>query len=201
MAALLRAETSVLLLVDIQERFRTSIPALEGVIRRSAILVKAAARLGVPVLASEQYPKALGPTVEEIKSLLPGPAEVFDKLCFSAAGCEPLAARLRALSSSSGGFGFGADRASASGGRRQVVLGGVEAHVCVLQTAVELQAEGYAVHVVEDAVASRAEPDRAAALDRMVRHGVDRVTSEMVVFEWLKRAGTPEFKDIQALIK
>lgn len=201
MAALLRADQSVLLLVDIQERFRPTISGMDGVIRRSAILVKAAARLGVPILSSEQYPKALGSTVEEIKSLLPEPAAAFEKLCFSAAGCEPLLARLKSFSSSSGGFGFGASRPASSGGRRQVVVCGVEAHVCVLQTAIELQAEGYAVHVVEDAVASRAESDRVAALERMVRHGVDRVTSEMVVFEWLKAAGTPEFKELQALIK
>ena len=109
-------------------------------------------------------------------------------------------ARLKSLAAPSGGFGFGAAAGGAQA-RRQVVLCGVEAHVCVLQTALELQSEGYSVHVVEDAVASRAESDRAAALDRMVRHGADRVTSEMVVFEWLGRAGTPEFKEIQALIK
>jgi nicotinamidase-related amidase len=180
---LLRKEDSALLLVDIQERFRGAVSGMDGVVRRGGILAKAAARLGIPVFATEQYPKALGPTVEEVRSLLPNPAQVFPKLCFSAAGCEPLAAALK-LS-----------------GRRQVVLCGVEAHVCVLQTALELQAAGYAVHVAEDAVASRAESDRDAALRRMVRHGVDRVTAEMVVFEWLREAGTPLFKELQALIK
>ena len=186
---MLRAGESVLLLVDIQERFRPAVAGMDGVIGRSAILLKAALRLGIPVLASEQYPKALGSTVEELRSLLPAPgqsgvgADVFPKLCFSAAGCEPLLARLRAL------------------GRRQVVLGGVEAHVCVLQTSLELQTSGFAVHVVEDAVASRKEDDRLAALRRMERHGVERVTSEMVVFEWLREAGTPEFKELQGLIR
>jgi nicotinamidase-related amidase len=180
---LLRKEDSVLLLVDIQERFRPSISGMDGVIRRSVILAMAASRLGIPVLASEQYPKALGATVVEVSALLPDPAAIFPKLCFSAAGCEPLAAALKLT------------------GRRQVVLCGVEAHVCVLQTALDLQAGGYAVHVVDDAVASRAEGDRAAALERMVRHGVDRVTTEMAVFEWLREAGTPLFKELQALIK
>ncbi len=198
---LLRSENSLLLLVDIQERFRASIPGFDGVVRRSAILVKAAARLGVPVLASEQYPKALGSTVEEIRPLLPDPPAVFPKLCFSASGCEPLMSRLKALSSPGGGFGFGARHEAPASSRRQVVLCGVEAHVCVLQTALELQAEGFAVHVVDDAVASRADGDRLAALGRMARHGVDRVTSEMVVFEWLREAGTQEFKELQALIK
>jgi nicotinamidase-related amidase len=183
---LLRKEDSVLLLVDIQERFRPAVPGMDGVIRRSGILASAAARLDIPVLASEQYPKALGPTVAELRSLLPDPARIYPKLCFSAAACEPLAAALTALRLL---------------GRRQVVLCGVEAHVCVLQTALELQAAGHAVHVVEDAVASRAAGDRDAALGRMVRHGVDRVTSEMVVFEWLREAGTPLFKELQALIK
>ena len=180
---MLRAADSTLLLVDIQERFRPAISGMGGVIRRSCILVQAAKRLGVPVFATEQYPKALGATVEEIRGLLPDPASVFPKMCFSAAGCEPLFARLKAS------------------GRGQVVLCGVEAHVCVLQTALELQVAGYAVHVVDDAVASRAESDREAALHRMVRHGADRVTTEMVVFEWLRQAGTPEFKELRALIK
>jgi nicotinamidase-related amidase len=201
---LLSAERSVLLLVDIQERFRASIPALDRVIARAAILAKAAARLGVPVLASEQYPKALGSTVGELLPLLPDPAAVFPKLCFSASGCEPLLSRLKGLSGLSpapGGFGFGARHDAPAAARRQIVICGVEAHVCVLQTALELQSEGFAAHVVEDAVASRAESDRASALDRMARHGVERVTSEMVVFEWLRAAGTPEFKELQALIK
>lgn len=197
---MLKAEESILLLVDIQERFRPAIAGMDGVIRRSGILVQAARRLGIPVLVSEQYPKALGPTVEELRSLLPDPAAVFPKMCFSAAGCEPLRTRLKEASGAAGGFGFGAagDKAPP---RRQVVLCGVETHVCVLQTALQLQEEGYAVHVVDDAVASRAESDRLAALERMARHGADRVTSEMVVFEWLREAGTPVFKELQALIK
>jgi nicotinamidase-related amidase len=197
---MLKAEESILLLVDIQERFRPAISGMDGVIRRAGILVQAARRLGIPVLASEQYPKALGPTVEEIRSLLPEPAAVFPKMCFSAAGCDPLLARLKESAGAAGGFGFGA-AADKAPPRRQVVLCGVEAHVCVLQTALELQEEGYAVHVVDDAVASRAESDRVAALERMTRHGADRVTSEMVVFEWLREAGTPAFKELQALIK
>lgn len=199
--ALLKSAESVLLLVDIQERFRPTLSGMDGVIRRSGILVKAASRLGIPVLASEQYPKALGSTVEEVKSLLPGDAPIYPKLCFSAAGCDPLLARLKELAAPTGGFGFGPASGHGSKPRRQVVIAGVEAHVCVLQTALELQEADWSVHVVEDAVASRAEGDRAAALDRMVRHGVDKVTSEMVVFEWLKQAGTPEFKELQALIK
>lgn len=195
MPGLIRAEDSVLLLVDIQERFRAAVPDMDRVIRRSVVLLKAALRLGVPVLASEQYPKALGTTVEEIRGLLPDASStaaassassldiVFPKLCFSAVGCAPLLARLQSL------------------GRHQVVLGGVEAHVCVLQTALELAGSGLEVYVVEDAVASRADTDRAAALARLACHGAERVTSEMVVFEWLRKAGTPEFKDVQALIK
>lgn len=200
MAPLLRSEESVLLLVDIQERFRPTISRMDGVIGRSAILVRAASRLGIPILVSEQYPKALGPTVEELRSLLPDTARTFDKLCFSAAACEPLAAKLKEYSAP-GGFGFGATRPGGAQPRRQAILCGVETHVCVLQTALELQSSGWSVHVVEDAVASRAESDRTAALERLVRHGVDKVTSEMVVFEWLREAGTPEFKELQALIK
>jgi hypothetical protein len=104
-------------------------------------------------------------------------------MCFSSAACVPFRDALAAT------------------GRRQVVLAGIETHVCVLQTALELAAAGHSVYVVEDAVSSRQSADRQAALERMSRHGIERITAEMAVFEWLREAGTPEFKELQALIK
>jgi len=181
--SLLRSGDSVLALIDIQERFRPSIAGLDEVIRRTEILARAALRLGVPVLATEQYPKALGPTVPEIKRWLPDSQAYLPKMCFSSAACDPFREALTAT------------------GRRQIVLAGIETHVCVLQTALQLAASGYSVHVVEDAVSSRKAADRQTALERMSRHGVERITSEMAVFEWLREAGTPEFKELQALIK
>ncbi len=181
--SLLRSGDSVLALIDIQEKFRPTIAGLDEVIRRIEILARAALRLGVPVLATEQYPKALGPTVSEIKRWLPDSQAYLPKMCFSSAACDPFRAALT------------------EAGRKQIVLAGIETHVCVLQTALELAASGYSVYVVEDAVSSRKAADRQAALERMSRHGVERITSEMAVFEWLREAGTPEFKELQALIK
>lgn len=180
---LLGVSDSVLALIDIQEKFRSAIAGMEDLIRRAQILSRAAVRLGVPVHVTEQYAKALGPTVPEIRQVLPDSQAFADKMCFSSFGC---AAFREALSASP---------------RKQVVLAGIETHVCVMQTGLELLAEGYAVYVVADAVSSRKGSDREAALKRLERHGAELVTTEMVVFEWLRKAGTPEFKELQALIK
>jgi nicotinamidase-related amidase len=181
--SLLSAADSVLVLIDIQEKFRPTIAGIDDMIKRTAILARAAVRLGVPILATEQYPKALGPTVPELKCCLPDSQAYLPKMCFSSAACVPFREAL------------------AAAGRKQVVLAGIETHVCVLQTALELVASGHSVYVVEDAVSSRKLSDRQAALERMSRRGVERITSEMALFEWLRQAGTPEFKEIQALIK
>ncbi|HKP95349.1 MAG TPA: hydrolase [Fibrobacteria bacterium] len=180
---LLQASESALLLVDIQEKFRPVVPGMDGVIRNSRTLAGAAARLRIPVLASEQYPKGLGPTVADLRDLLPGDQEYFPKLSFSAWGCESLR------------------KALDTAGRRQVVMTGLETHVCVMQTGMELMAAGYALFLVADAVASRKDQDREAALQRLQRQGAELVTTEMVIFEWLRAAGTPEFKELQALVK
>ncbi len=182
-SGLLDASDSVLALIDIQEKFRPAIAGIEELIKRTEILARAALRLGVPVLATEQYPKALGPTVAEIKRWLPDSQAYPPKMGFSSLACDPFREAL------------------AASGRKQVLLAGIEAHVCVLQTGMGLLASGYSVYVAEDAVSSRKPSDRAAALDRLARHGAERVTTEMAVFEWLRQAGTPEFKELQALIK
>jgi nicotinamidase-related amidase len=182
-APLLNASQSTLFLVDIQEKFRPVVSGMEGVIGKSEILARAALRLGVPVLASEQYPKGLGITVPELRRWLPDNQVYHQKLCFSALGSDPLKQAL--------------DKA----GRKQVVLTGLETHVCVMQTGMELLAAGYDLFLVTDAVSSRKGSDREAALQRLQRHGAELVTTEMVIFEWLRAAGTPEFKELQALVK
>lgn len=185
---LLDAARSQLVIVDVQERFGGAIADLPQVAARTSLLAKAATLLKVPVTVSEQYPKALGPTLAEVASALPAGTPVFEKLSFSAFEAPECAARL--------GEGLRAER------RHQIVLCGVEAHVCVLQTAGDLMANLEAqVFVVKDAVASRRERDRDAAFDRLVQMGAQLVTSEMVIFEWLQKAGTPEFKQLQALVK
>lgn len=171
---LLAADRSLLLVVDVQQKLMPAIDDGTGVVERIAWLVRVAQRIGVPVAASEQYPQGLGPTVAPLSALLPREA-VATKMHFScaAAGC---------LSQLPGGD------------RPQVVIVGVESHVCVLQSALGLAAQRREVFVVADAVGSRRADDKALALARMRRHGVDVVSREMVVFEWLHAAGTELFK-------
>jgi isochorismate hydrolase len=180
---LVKLKDSVLLLVDIQEKFAPVISGMEGVVRNAGILLQAAKKLGVPALASEQYPQALGRTVPELRLHMEEASAYFPKMCFSAVDCEPLFTRLHRT------------------GRRRVLITGVESHVCVLQSAFAFMDKGFTVFVVADAVSSRREWDRDMALRRMEKHGVEIVTTEMVIFEWLRVAGTPEFKSVQALIK
>lgn len=182
---LLAAGRSVLLVVDIQTRLAAAMEAgaLETVLRNASVLLQGASALGLPVLATEQYPQGLGSTHETIKAHLPAQARVFDKTAFSCCAAAGLL-----------------DAAHASG-RQQVVLAGMEAHVCVLQTAVDLHASGWQVHVVEDAVCSRREPNKRNALARLQQAGVVVTNTESVLFEWLRDARHPEFKRIAALVK
>ncbi|MCX8101020.1 MAG: isochorismatase family protein [Geminicoccaceae bacterium] len=182
MSKLLRRDDCLLLLVDVQERLAAAMPEREQVIGRCRLLAEAARRLAVPVIASEQYPKGLGPTVPGLAASL-GNAPRLEKLSFSCA-LEPAIVE--------------AVRAS---GRRTLVLGGMEAHVCVLQTALGFRALGAEVAVVADAVASRREESRILALERLREAGCQVVDCEMVLFEWLERAGTPEFKAISPWIR
>lgn len=182
--SLLDAARSLLVVIDVQENFRKAVDGFDALAGRIALLTRAAARIGVPALVTEQYPKGLGPTAPAILESLPEGSPVIEKLAFSACDVPEWTAAARAS------------------GRNQYVLCGVETHVCVLQTALDLvQQPGASVYVVEDAVASRSDADRTAALRRMETHGVQIVTREMVVLEWLRRAGTPEFREMLGWIK
>ncbi len=182
--SLLDASRSLLVVLDAQERFCGAVENMEAVGARIALLAKAATRLNIPALLTEQYPKALGPTLAPVREALPENTPIFEKLAFSACDVPAWGDALKASA------------------RDQVVLCGVEAHVCVLQTALDLAgSSGLAVYVAEDAVSSRKASDKAAALRRLESHGVQVVSTEMVVFEWLRRAGTTEFKELQGLIK
>lgn len=179
---LMSAATSCLLVVDIQERLLPSMAAPGAVVDNTAVLLKAARRLDVPVLVSEQYPRGLGAIVPDLMPLLAADEKI-EKLHFSCMGDQGFAARFRAL------------------GRKQAVVTGLEAHVCVLQTVEDLLASGTETFVVEDATSSRTEKNHAAAMARLREAGARVVTTEMVVFEWLGKAGTPAFKELSALIK
>jgi nicotinamidase-related amidase len=179
------AKKTTLLLVDMQERL---LPAMTGGAEaqaRCAILLKAAKALEVPVTLSEQYPKGLGHTVPMLKEET-GNAPVFEKLSFSCWRDKALKDHMIAHHEA---------------GRPLVILAGIEAHVCVMQTAADLAAAGFGVFAVADAMASRAPASHAMALDRMRDNGVAVVNTEMVVFEVLGKAGTAEFKALSALVR
>jgi len=181
---LLDPQQSGLLLIDIQERFFPVIPDLPQVVNRSQVLLKTTQALSIPVWVSEQYPKGLGPTAAGLKELIPASAPVHQKLTFSALGEGELWNQIREKKI------------------KQLVVAGVESHVCVLQTVFDLLAlfDGW-VFVVADAVSSRNPDDKKWALDRMSRAGAHIITTEMAVFEWIGRAGTPLFKEAQSWIK
>lgn len=179
---LIHAKRSSLLLVDVQENLAPVMADARTVYRGCGLLLRAAARLDIPVIASEQYSKGLGPTVGELAQLLPEGA-VVEKIHFACSAEPAITDRLAAL------------------GRNQVVIAGIEAHVCVLQSALGLKEQGFEVFVVADACSSRLAANHQAAMQRLAANGVGVVTVEMAVFEWLHRAGTPEFKDLVALIK
>jgi nicotinamidase-related amidase len=184
---LVQRERSCLLLVDMQERLLPAMAGLEPLLHQAGILIRAAKRLDLPVLVSEQYPKGLGHTDPGLRALLGNAAEPMPKTHFSCTDDPDIRAKLQSLAQEQG--------------RDQAIVLGVEAHVCVLQTALGLPRLGLAPFVVGDAVASRKPESRQMALDRMARDGVEIVTTEMVLFEWLGKAGTPEFKELSALIR
>ena len=183
-ATLTTREGAQLLLIDMQERLMPAMPDAGQVENQACILARAALRLGLPITLTEQYPKGLGPTIPRLREAAGPEANVLPKLSFSALRDKVIARRL-------------ADY----GGRRQLVIAGVEAHVCVLQTALDAVMADYDVFVVGDSVASRRPDSVAAALARLRGAGAAIVTTEMVIFEWLGTAGTEEFKALSALIR
>ena len=191
----IRRDQSVLLVVDVQERLLPAIDGQEGVLAAAGRMVRAAEILGIPIICTEQYPRGLGPTVEPLRSLV-GAKRTREKVAFSCCGAEGLLDEL-------GGLG----RPSLDGARGgepvepQVIVAGIEAHVCVQQTVLDLLAAGYRTYVAADAVSSRYPVDRDVALARMRQAGAVVTTTESVMFEWLEVAGTPEFKQVSRIVK
>ncbi|MEZ5307649.1 MAG: isochorismatase family protein [Pyrinomonadaceae bacterium] len=177
---LLEASHCGLVIIDIQEAFEKSISALSDVVESASKLARGFGLLGLPVVFTEQYPKGLGPTVADLREHLSG-AVFVEKHHFSA--CRDVSAILKAKDV------------------KQVLLCGIETHVCVNQTAHDLLADGFEVHVVEDAVDSRHEFDRKTALRKMYGSGAIPSTVEMALFELLNDSKHAKFKEIQALIK
>lgn len=182
----LNHETSQLLIVDMQEKFLHLVLDHTRVEERCIRLIKSARRLDIPIMFSEQYPERLGPTLSALTEEAGPDARAMAKMHFSCLGDEVLSEQLH----------FHRKK-----GRGQVVVAGIETHVCVAQTVMDLETQGFEAYVVADAVSSREEDSWDLALDRLARCGAEIVDSEMVMFEWLEKAGTPEFKDLQMLIK
>lgn len=178
----LNRDDAAVLVVDIQERLAAAMTERERVIPNVGHLIAAANLLGVPVLLTEQYPKGLGPTVPELRAALE-PAEPIVKMTFDCCG-EPTF--LPALEKTD---------------RSAVIVCGMEAHICVLQTVLGLLATGMAVHVAADAVCSRNPENARTALELQRDAGAVITCTETVLFQLLGRAGTPEFKAIQARIR
>lgn len=169
---LLDQAQSCLVLVDVQEKLTPHVLSYEILVKRCQWLLNLAKTLQVPTIISEQYPSGLGSTVSELQ----GFGEAYSKIHFSCWADEPLRKKLTSLR------------------KKQIVLIGIETHVCVLQTALGLLTADYEVFVVVEAVSSRYALDHQYGLKRMKAAGVQLVTSEMVFFEWVHCAGTPEFK-------
>jgi nicotinamidase-related amidase len=177
---LLSAASSRLLIVDVQDKLLPPIPTAARLVHNCRRLIDGAKIVSVPVVGTEQYPQGLGPTTADLASRI-GPR--LDKVIFS---CAPVLA-----------WGQAGD---ANDDRDQVVVAGMETHVCIMQTVLDLIAAGFRVYIPVDAVGSRGELDARIALDRMASSGATLTTVESVLFEWCERAGTPEFKQIQKLI-
>jgi nicotinamidase-related amidase len=182
--ALSRAGTT-LVVVDVQERLFPAMDAdhREEVMRNMKILAAAARRLRVPVIATEQYPKGLGHTLPELQAALGPGVEPMPKVAFSCCGVEGFTARLQASET------------------RRVVLTGIEAHVCVLMSALDLLGQGLAVHVVADAVTSRSQANWRLAMDQLRQAGAVVTSTETVLFQLLGQADSDEFRELAPLVR
>ncbi|NNF97553.1 MAG: hydrolase [Halobacteria archaeon] len=178
------ATHSQLVVIDIQERFVAAMPSKprQQTLRNAKLLAQAAKTLQIPITHTEQYPKGLGMTEKTVRSHLSDSAAI-EKTCFSCFAAD------------------GFSSALALHQRQQIVLCGMESHVCVLQTAIELQQAGYQVFVVEDAVCSRHKQNHKNALARLRQSGITISNVESVIFEWLRDASHPNFKTLSRLLR
>jgi nicotinamidase-related amidase len=172
-------ERASLVVIDVQGAFRKALPTFDDVARASGVLVEGAAAVGIPIVVTEQYPKGLGSTVPEVADRLPEGVKRLDKVRFSAAEAD--------------GFDLGE--------RDQALVCGIEAHVCVNQTVLDLLDEDVEVHVAADAVGSRTQANRELGLAKMERGGALLTSVEMALFELLGGSDAPAFKQVQALLK
>ncbi len=179
---MLNKDNSVLVIIDIQDRLVAALSE-DTIVKKSAILAEAARILGVPVVVTEQYPQGLGPTVSALKEKFSSETPIVEKTAFSALQEPSFKSVLE------------------STGRKRVIICGIETHVCVHQSAADLLDAGYEVYVAKDACASRNKYEFKMGIERMQSNGAKISCVEIILFEWLRGAKAPNFKEIQALIK
>jgi nicotinamidase-related amidase len=180
---ILDSNHAALLVVDIQEAFRKYVGDFERFVSRAITVVRGFQILELPVFVTEQYPKGLGQTVAEIREVLPADFDYFEKTTFSSCGATQL------------------EKAFRDAGAKQIVICGLETHVCVNQTAHDLLDRGFDVHVLTDCVGSRSEENRQAGLAKMFASGAVQSSIEMALFELMRDATHEKFKRIQQIIK
>jgi nicotinamidase-related amidase len=176
--AKLDRDRAALVVIDVQEAFRKAMPGFDGVARGVAALIRGAEAVEIPIIVTEQYPKGLGRTVDEVARHLPEGLAPIEKVCFSGTEAE----------------GFELD------GRDQALVCGIEAHVCVNQTVLDLLDEGVEVHVAVDAVGSRFDENKEVGIEKARRAGAVITSVETALFELIGRAGTDDFKAIQRVV-
>ena len=181
---LLSPTDTVLVVIDVQERLIAAMKKGPLVVWNTRRLIDGAKLFDVPVLVTEQYPQGLGPTVPELIAVLPESVPVFEKKTYSACLVPEFVDALRNNKNI-----------------RKVLLTGIESHVCVLQTALDLLSLGYEVHLVADAVSSRFASDYDIALRRLESSGVMLTTTESALFQWCRTAAAPQFKDLSRLVR
>lgn len=183
---MLNIENSVLVIIDIQERLVQASKYGTEVAANMTKLAKAANILGIPTIITEQYPKGLGATVLELQTALADNTFKTEKASFSALLEPEFAQKIQELKAA---------------GKTQIVLGGIETHICVLQTTVDLIKEGFEVYIVKDSCASRNKKEYKTGLELLEQYGAKITCVEITLFEWLKTSRHPKFKEVQALIK
>jgi len=173
----------LILIIDIQDKLLNSVYNKETLKNKSIIIAKAASMLNIPVIVTEQYPKGLGSTINELKNALSNYTDYYEKTSFSALDNSEIMSSIKKVN------------------KKQIIIFGIETHICVSQTAIALADKGYDVTLIKDASGSRAESEHNSGIDRMKEFGIHIITTEIALFEWLKSAKHEKFKDVQALIK
>jgi nicotinamidase-related amidase len=179
----LELSRSALLIIDMQVAFRLHLADFKETAERIATAVQGAKLLQLPILVTEQYPKGLGHTAQEIKDVLPDETQIIEKTAFSSCGAQQFQSQLE------------------TSGRKQVLVTGLEAHICVNQTVHDLLANGFQVHLLTDCITSRKQTDREIALRKMELSGAIPSSVEMALFELMRDAKHEQFRAIQGLIK